>query len=102
MIMALRVQCAMNDQMRQMVPERLVLCARLASHDRHANDDVGADRLLHVVEGEHVGSVVLSAKLAIQATAFGRADKAQYEIGIALECELQPAPEGRARWQGSK
>ena len=107
MIMALRVQCAMDHPIRQVVAELLVLRTRFGAHDRLADHDIGAYRLLHVDEGEYIGGIIASAKFAIQATPLGRAHnaqykRAQYNSGVAFEREQYPAPQGRARWQGRK
>ena len=82
MVEALRVQCAVHEQVRVVIDEGYALRRRLAGDDRRADDDVGDDdRRTLVAEGEHVGRVVLAAVVAVQCAALVGADDAHREFG---------------------
>ncbi len=100
MIVSLRMQDAVDDEVREVLAEGLALLARLAPDDRHAQHDVGAhDRRVLVVERQHVGRVVLAPELAVQPARLGRADEAQRQFGVAFERGPDPAHERASRRQ---
>ena len=99
MIMALRMQQAVDDEVQKMVAERFALGARLGANDGHANDDVRAHRRFHVVEGEHICGVILTTELAVQPAPFLHGDETQDDDCVALEREQRPAPQRRPRGQ---
>lgn len=83
-VMAMRVQCGVHDQMGEVVVHWLAACARFALECRYADDDVGVNgRLGRVTEGQHIGGVVLAAKVAVKSAPFARVDEAQGQLGVA-------------------
>ena len=73
---ALRVQRAVHQQVRVVRLAAAMPCSpRLALDHRRAQHEVGDDhRRALVVEGQHVGGVVLAAELAVQRAALVGAD----------------------------
>src|SRR5471032_3587097 len=79
-VVALRVQHAVDDQVGRVLFDGFLLLGRLAFQHVGAEDDVGLGRrvvrqrfvALVVGEGQHVGGVVLAAVVAVQGLAIGR------------------------------
>ena len=99
-VVALRVQRAVHQQVRVVGGQVDLLLLRLALDHRRAQHQVGLDLgLLHVVEREHVGGVVLLAVLAVERAAFVLADDAHRDRGRQLEAGADPARDLVARQQ---
>jgi drug/metabolite transporter (DMT)-like permease len=102
MIVALRMQGAVHQQMRVVRLQRQSRPARLLGHHRGAQDQVGRDDwLAAVVEGEHVGGVVAAAVVAVQQAALFGADDAHRDLRRALQCRADPARDAVARQLGA-
>ena len=99
-VVALRMQRAVHQQVHVVRFERLALLARLAGHHRCAQHQVGQHpRRMLVVEGEHVGRVVLAAVVPVQRTAFHVADDAYRDLRRRFERRAQPACDSVTRQQ---
>ena len=82
----------MQHQVCKMLAQGLVLLACLASKHRQAQDKIGDDtRPSLVCEGEHVGGVIVCAKIAVQAPPSARIDKNQGELRIGFQRHGYPA-----------
>jgi hypothetical protein len=65
------MQGAVHDQVGIVGDQRNALVGGLAAQDRTAQHEVGDDdRLAFVIEGQHVGGVVLAPELAIECLPF--------------------------------
>lgn len=99
MVVALRVQNPMNDQVRKTPRERPARLSGLFAKHRYAQNDIGLKPWLHrglqgmtvcgrhvaVDESEHVGRVVALAKICIQRARLGPIDEPQCEISVPLQ-----------------
>jgi len=66
MVVALCVERAVHDQMCQVLAQTLALLARLAPHDRQANDNFGNHARMRLIgKRKNVGRVVAMTKLPI-------------------------------------
>ena len=116
MVPALGVQRAVYDQMRQMMVNGFVLFGRLGLNNSEADQDIGlrrrtdqvlifilnfvtvlevvyilVDGVARILKGQHIGGVVLIAKLEVQGPTLGLAHKAQCQRDISLQSRLCPA-----------
>jgi hypothetical protein len=98
---ALRVQRPMDQQVRVVRLDRDALRACLSLDHRRAQHEVGHDhRLALVVEGEHVGRVVLAAIVSVEHAALGGIDDAHRNLRVAFERRADPARNAVPRQQG--
>ena len=98
MVVALRVQRAVYQQMGVMGLQRLALLARLAFDHWRAQHQVGRHiGRLRVVKGQHVGRVVLAPVVVVQRLAFLGLDDAHRDFGVALQRMANPAGYAVAR-----
>src|SRR5450830_66906 len=108
MVVALRVQHAVDDQMGRMLFHAFLLFRRFLFQHVGAQDDVGAGRLivgqfffaLVVGKGQHIGGVVFFAVVAVQAAAFFGIDEADGQFSRREQGRLHPAADLWARDQG--
>src|SRR5471030_435191 len=103
-VVALRVQHAVDDQVGGVLFDGFLLLGRFAFQHVGAEDDVGlggrvvVDFFAFVVgEGQYVGGVVLAAIVAVQGLAFGGVDEAYRQLGRGEQRGRHPAPHFRAR-----
>jgi hypothetical protein len=97
-VVALRVQRAMHEQVRVVRLERDARGPRLGLEHRCAQHEVGDDlRLAFVVEGQHVGRVVAPAVAAVERAALVGADDAHGDARVGLERAADPARHAVAR-----
>src|SRR5450830_1286472 len=99
MVVALRVQHAMDDQMGRMLFHAFLLFRRFLFQHVGAQDDVGAGRLVVrqrflafvVGKSEYIGGVVFFAVIAVQAAAFLGIDEADGQFGRREQGRFYPA-----------
>jgi hypothetical protein len=99
-IVALQMQHAVDDEMREMRPHRLPLRSRLPRHDRHAHDDVAGPRddvIVH--ERQDVRRVVAGAIPGVEPAGLAGADEAQRDDEAARRGGEDPAAQRRAARQ---
>ena len=81
MMVAMRVQRRMHEQMRQVVIDGFVESTRRTLKHRDAHDNVSVHgRPDGVPESQHIRCVILAAVVAIQLPPLGGADKAQCQL----------------------
>ncbi len=92
MVEALRMQSAVHQQVGGVVGHRQAQVGRLALQHAGRQHQVGHHhRRMLVVEGEHVGGVVLAAKVVVQLPAFGVAHETHRDLGRRVQRGAQPA-----------
>src|SRR3989344_2552720 len=89
---ALGVQGAVHQHVGVVGLQRLALLLRILLDHGGADDQVGHHHgLLRVVEGQHVGGVVLLSEVAVQGLALFGVDQAHGDLGIGAQRRLDPA-----------
>ena len=87
MIPALRVQSAVHQQVRVVCGKGFALFLGFACHDRSAQHQIGHHhRLLCIVEGQHIGGVVLFAVTLVEFAAFVFTDDTHRDLRIQGQC----------------
>ena len=92
-IVPLKVQDGVDDQVREVGFEGLALIARLPRDDRRAKHDVPLHQTArrHVGKAQHIGGVVLATVAAIEAPSFSRADDPDGDLAGPLQRRACPA-----------
>ena len=91
MVPALGVQGAVHDQVGVVGFQRFLLLFRFVGNDRRAQHQVGGNRLLRVVEGQHVGGVVFLPVVAVERLAFLGVHDANGDLSVHLQRVADPA-----------
>src|SRR5450830_299270 len=108
MIVALRVQHAVDDQMGRVFFHAFLLFRRFLFQYVGAQDDVGTRRLVVgqfcfafvIGKGQHIGGVVFFAVIAVQVASFFGIDKAYRQFSGREQGRLHPAAHFWPRDQG--
>lgn len=94
-LMTVRMQGGMHQQMSQMVTRRDAPGSCFPAQHRYANDDIGMnDRVRCVCKRQNVGRVVLAAKIAVQATTLAPIDKSDSHVRFRGQRGRNPTRKG--------
>ena len=102
MVITLRMQRAVDQQVRVVRLQSLLVGLGLVRHHRRAQHQIGGhEGRLCVVKRQHIGGVVFLPVVAVQRLAFLGIDDAHRDFRVALQCMANPSGHAVARQRGA-